>query len=235
MKSNKKLLVSALALGSIMIAAPAGSVFATTINNGEANVPAYLTAAATNIDVTIGGGFYIGDTPIIDLDGQQGSDVPIVDPTPDAPNSGDEYLDFDSDGEKDPTEPLVSEFEADAVYMRVGADSNIGMVTNLRVTNNNTSSPVFISKISVNPVGPYTKQVFNPDEFKTYAANSHNFALQLNGSIDLYNDYTPNTSDIVGGGETQIYSLNGLSSVVTEGVTNEKIADVIVTVSQTQN
>lgn len=235
MKTNKKLIVSALALGSLIIAAPAGSVFATTIDNGEASVPAYLTAAATNIDVTIGGGYCINDTPIIDLDGQQGSDVPIVDPTPDAPNSGDEYLDFDGDGEKDSTEPLVSEFEADAVYMHVGADSNIGMVTNLMVTNNNTSSPVFISKISVNAITPYTKQHFDPGAFKSYAANSHNFALKLNDSIDLYHDYVPSIADQVNGDETQIYALSGLSSVVTEGVTNEKIADVIITVSQTQN
>ena len=252
MKSNnskdyKKNVLPALALGGLMTILPAGSAFATTVTDSNATVPAYLTAVATGIDITIGTGYTVVDpTPnepnsgdeFVDYNnnGTKDDNEPrVVDPTPNNPNNGDEFIDYNNDGEKQDNEPLVSAFEADAVYMSVEANKNVGTVTNLKITNNNTASPVYISKISVTAKSPYIKQAFSTDTFKTYGADSNKFALKMNGSHDLISDYLPSTRDIVSAVETKTYTLEGLSSAVTEDINQQKIADVVVTVSQSQN
>ncbi|MDO5475080.1 MAG: hypothetical protein Q4F61_01705 [Candidatus Saccharibacteria bacterium] len=232
MKTHKKILISTLALSGLALTlAPVSFASATAVNNGAATIPAYLTATATAIDVTIGTGHTIssGDTFVdFDGDGQQDDNEPTIV----TPQGGDPFVDFDGDGVKSENEPLVSAFESDAVYMNVAANSNIGTVTDLKVTNNNTASPVYVSRISVSATSPYTKQAFNVSTFKTYAPDSHNFALKINGTTDLINDYVPATADKIEAEATHTYVLEGLSSTVTQTITNQKIADVIITISQ---
>lgn len=216
-------LAVAVAASSTMLATMGGAVFAET-------VPVYLTAAATPIDVTIGTGI---DPVEVDPDG--------------VPDSGDEYetVTIDPDGVPNSGDEYTVTGSANAIYMKAAADSNTATVTGLVVKNNQAAAPVYISNILLNNItSGYTNANYS-DDFSTKAVDSKNFGLAITGkngtplasAVDLKGaGYTPtgaNNVDTIAAGATLTYNLSGKVSASSTAIDNAKIADCVVTISQT--
>lgn len=204
-KINAKYLTSAVAVSGIMLAAMTGSAFAAE----NTTVPVYLTVAATPIDVTVGTGL-------------------VEDPTTGEviinPGTEDEY---------------TGTHGANAIYMSAKADSNVASVTNLVVTNNATAAPIYVTNISLsNITSGYTNAAYS-DDFTAKAVDSKNFGLAITSKggttleADLKTGYT--TVDSIAASGSLTYGLSGKVSATSTAIDQIKVADCIVTVSQTNN
>ncbi len=221
-KINTKYLASAVALSGVMIAATSSSVFAET-------VPVYLTAEATPIDVEIEPN--IDPSNIVDPtpeNPQSGDEEIVVDPTPENPDSGDEIH-------------IPATHGANAIYMYAKQDSNNAYVTGLKVKNNATSSPIYVTGIQLsNVTSGYTNAAFNED-FSAKAINSKNFGIAitkkgdttLSTPADLKTGYTG--TDTIAAEGTFSYSMAGKVSATSAAINEVKVADCVLTISQTNN
>lgn len=185
---NVKYLASAAAISGVMLSSMGGAAFAT-------DVPVYLTAAATPIDITVGTGLGNSDTHT---------------------------------------------HGANAIYMEAAADSNTATVTGLKVENNSVSAPIYITGIILNNVTTgYTNAAYS-DDFTAKPVDSKNFGLAITGkdgssiaAVDLKTGY--NTVDTIAADSSLTYNLSGKVSATSTAVNEEKIADCVITVSQTNN
>ncbi len=204
-KINKKYLASAIAVSGIMASSVVMPSFATTVTNGDATVPVYLTATATPIDVTIGTGL-------------------------------------------DDTTGLAH--EADAIYVTAQDDVNAATVTNLVVKNNSDAAPIYVKNIVLGSTANGYTNVAYSDDFSLKAVDSKQFALAITSissqsgsgiggneitATDLKTGYTPATGDTVEHNGSVSYGLSGKASASSANVDAVKVADCIITVSQTNN
>ena len=185
---NVKYLASAVATSGVMLASMTGACFAT-------DVPVYLTAAATPIDITVGTGAGASDT---------------------------------------------HDHGANAIYMTAEADSNTATVTNLVVENNATAAPIYVTDIQFsNITSGYTNAAYS-DDFSAKAVDSKNFALAITtkggesvSAADLKTGYS--SVDSIAASSSLTYGLSGKVSATSTAVNEEKNADCVITVSQTNN
>ena len=212
---NKKAL-SAIITSATAAAAFSGAAFAET-------VPVYLTAEATPIDVEVGTGLNSSDL----INPGSGEKYWNIDPDG-TPNSGDEYH-------------IPASIGTNAVFMHAANDSNVADVTKLHIKNNATSSPVYVKGISLSNVASgYTNAAFSED-FSTKAANSKAFALAitkknntaLQNAADLKTGYS--ASDSISANGEIVYTLSGKVSATSSPINNAKIADCVITISQTND
>ncbi len=198
------MITAAVAGGAAVIPA-----FASTPLNGDsATIPAYLTQEATAVDVTVG-----------------------ADPgtLPDPAQPGRVPIDADGDGTADIYGPT-----ADAVYIYAKANSNRAYVTDLVISNNNASAPVFVKGISIGSMlNGYSMQPFNTD-FSSFAADSRKIGLLLTGGTAAGHDLSTaymSGGDRVGANDSITYSLDGRVSASTSAVDLKQVASCVVTVA----
>lgn len=216
---NKKSL-SAIIASVAAATALSGAAFAET-------VPVYLTAEATPIDVEVGTG--LDNNDLTDPDGR--------------PNTGDEYWTVDPDGRPNTGDEynIPVSVGSNAVFVHAERDTNDANVTNLHVKNNVTSSPIYVKGVALsNITSGYTNTPFT-DDYSVKAVNSKAFGLAITkkGSTalqtpaDLKTGYSG--SDLISANGEIVYTLTGKVSATSTAINNAKIADCIVTISQSGN
>lgn len=216
---NKKSL-SAIIASVAAATALSGAAFAET-------VPVYLTAEATPIDVEVGTGLSTND--LVDPDGR--------------PDTGDEYWTVDPDGHPNTGDEynIPVSVGSNAVFVHAERDTNDATVTNLHVKNNVTSSPIYVTGIALtNITSGYTNTPFS-DNYTVKAVNSKAFGLAitkkgntaLSTAVDLKTGYSG--SDLISASGEIVYTLSGKVSATSTAINNVKIADCVVTISQSGN
>ena len=128
---------------------------------------------------------------------------------------------------------------ANAIYMTAAADSNTATVTNLVVENNATSAPIYVTDIQLsNVTAGYTNAAYS-DDFTMKDVDSKNFALAITSkdettitAADLKTGYS--SVDAIAASDSLSYGLSGKVSATSTAVYEEKVADCVITVSQTK-
>lgn len=127
---------------------------------------------------------------------------------------------------------------ANAVYMEAAADSNTAIVPNLVVENNSTSSPIYVTGISLGNIAEGYTNTSCDDDYAAKAVGSKNFGLAVTGknnvsitAVDLKNGY--HAVDTVAASASLVYNLSGKVSASSIAVDEVRIANCVITVSQT--
>ncbi len=114
------------------------------------------------------------------------------------------------------------------INMTGSANSNDLTVDSLEVTNNNAIGVLNIDSVAATAVGGWTL-VADSTDFTKVAANAKQVSMVADGSHDMTAAYT--AAGTVDPGQTDTTTFTGKTGIVTTAVDDEKVADVVVTVS----
>ena len=114
------------------------------------------------------------------------------------------------------------------INMTGTADSHDLTVDSLAVTNNNEIGVLNIDSIAATAANGWML-VSGSTDFTKVAADARQFALVADGSHDMTSAYRE--AGTVDPGQTDTTAFTGKTGIVTAAVDDEKVADVVVTVS----
>lgn len=114
------------------------------------------------------------------------------------------------------------------INMTGSTNSNDLTVDSLEVTNNNTIGVLYIDSITATAVGGWTL-IENTTDFTKVAANAKQVSMVADGSHDMTIAYT--AAGTVDPKQTDTTTFTGKTGIVSTAVDDEKVADVVVTVS----
>lgn len=114
------------------------------------------------------------------------------------------------------------------INMTGTSNSNTLTVDNLEVTNNNNIGVINIDSVAAIGSNSWTI-VETTTDFAKMAKDAKKLSLTADGSHDMTANYT--SAGTVDPGQTDITAFIGKTGIVSANVTDEKVADIVVTVS----